>query len=342
MKGIGIIGCGHWGKNYLRVFKESREDIVVSAYDCDQEKLKNVSSRYSWVKISHNIEDILKDELIEAVAISTPATTHYELVKKALLSNKHVLVEKPFTLKSDQAKELVELSEERKLALMVSHTFLYNSAIRQIKRYIDNGECGKIYYLKATRTHLGLIREDVNAFWDLAPHDISIFNYLLGAMPIKVSVVGSQVIREGREDVGFATLFYPHNVIANIHVSWIDSHKEREVSIVAARQRIVFDDLNNLEKIRIFEKGIEVEREISNFGEFQLLLRDGNIVSPKVSDYEPLKKQCEHFLECVEQKKMPLTDGKNGFEIVKILEAFQESLAKNGEPVKVEEGSSYE
>jgi predicted dehydrogenase len=335
MKSIGIIGCGHWGKNYLRVFREISEDIAMSVSDNRPQVLDLISRRFPQIKVCHSPQDIFDDPKIEAVVIATPAVTHYELVKGAIRSAKHVLVEKPFTLHGSEAGELIDMAAQVKRVLMVSHTFLYNPAIVQIKRYIDSGDCGKIYYLKAVRTHLGLIRDDVNVFWDLAAHDISIFNFFLGALPISVSAVGSQVIKPGREDVGFATLVYPHGVIAGIHVSWIDSNKERQLSITAGRQRIVFDDLNNLEKIRIFEKGVEVERDVSNFGEFQLLLRDGNIISPKVESNEPLRKQCEHFLDCLNEGKQPLTDGKNGLQVVKALEALQESLAKNGAPVNI-------
>jgi predicted dehydrogenase len=335
MKGIGIIGCGHWGKNYLRVFREIGEDCELSICDSNSISLSSAIKMNPRVKSFKDVEDIFSDRNISAVVVSTPAATHYELVKKALSRGKHVLVEKPFTLKSGQAKELIDLAANTGLVLMVSHTFLYNPAIRLIKQYISKGTCGKIYYLKSVRTHLGLIREDVNVFWDLAAHDIAIFGYLLEAMPKSVSATGSQIIKEGREDVGFAVLNYPGNIIANIHVSWIDSHKERELSIVGSKERIVFDDLDNLEKVKIFEKGLEVERDISNFGEFQLLLRDGNIISPKVDAYEPLRKECEHFIECVDKGGRPLTDGKNGWEVVRVLEAFQESLAKKGAPVEI-------
>ena len=335
MKSIGIIGYGHWGKNYLRVFREISVDIAISVSDSRPQALEATGRRFSQVKTCGRPQDIFDDPSIEAVVIATPAATHYPLVKAALQSSKHVLVEKPFTIHSSEASELTELAAQAKRVLMVSHTFLYNPAIIQIKRYVDSGDCGKIYYLKAVRTHLGLIRDDVNVFWDLAAHDISIFNFFLGKTPVVVSAVGAQVIKPGREDVGFATLVYPHNVIAGIHVSWIDSNKERQISIVAGRQRIVFDDLNNLEKIRIFEKGVEVERDISNFGEFQLLLRDGSIISPKVEADEPLRKQCEHFLDCVAGGKQPLTDGKNGLEVVKVLEALQESLAASGAPISI-------
>lgn len=335
MKNIGIIGCGHWGQNYLRVFKEISEDITIGVCDVDKSKLCYLSRKYPKVKIFTKAKDLLRDEDIKAVVISTPTATHFELAKDAILKDKHVLVEKPLTLRSREAQELIGLAQKGHRVLMVSHTFLYNPAIEQIKKYIQSGDCGKVYYLKSARTHLGLIRRDVNVFWDLAPHDISIFNYLLDEMPIMVSATGSRFLDSAREDVGFVTLIYPGNIIGNIHVSWIDSNKERKISIVASKKRIIFDDLNNLEKIRIFEKGVEVERRISNFGEFQLLLRDGNIISPRVEASEPLKRECEHFFDCIKRKKTPLSDGKNGLEVVKVLESLQESLMQNGNPVKV-------
>lgn len=335
MNSIGIIGCGHWGQNYLRVFREISEDIAISVCDADKTRLHYLRQKYPSIKIFTGAKDLIRDKGIKAVVISSPASTHFEFAKEAVSKGKHVLVEKPLTLITREAEELVELAEKKRKVLMVSHTFLYNPAIEQVKKYIGSGKCGKVYYLQATRTHLGLIRKDVNVFWDLAPHDISIFNFLLGSSPLMVSATGSRLLNNPREDVGFVTLIYPDNIIGNIHVSWIDSNKERKISIVASKERIIFDDLNNLEKIRIYEKGIEVERQISNFGEFQLLLRDGDIISPKIEAYEPLKRECEHFLDCIKQKKNPLTDGKNGLEVVRVLESLQESLRQNGNSVKI-------
>jgi len=334
MNSIAIIGCGHWGKNYLRVFQDVSA-LGIHVFDANPAALKQTAQKHSFVLAHESFEDILNDPAIGAVVIATSADSHYSAARAALIAGKHVLVEKPFVLESRDGTELIALAKEKNLILMVSHTFLYNPAIRQIKKHIDSKTCGDIYYLRAVRTHLGLIRSDVNAFWDLAPHDIAIFNYFLDAMPISASATGREVIKGGREDVGFATLVYPGNIIANIHVSWIDSHKEREISIVAAKERIVFDDLNNLEKIRIFEKGIEVERDISNFGEFQLLLRDGNIISPKVDADEPLKIECEHFLDCINHNRPPLTGGENGLEVVRVLSAIDRSVKSKGEPVKI-------
>jgi predicted dehydrogenase len=334
MKEIAIIGCGHWGKNYLRVFSEI-SNAKIHIFDSNKKVVDTLAQKNSRISAHQDIDSIFQDSSIDAVVIAVPATAHHALVKRALESGKHVLVEKPFTMQASQGRELVTLAKACGKKIMVSHTFLYNPAIRQIKAHLDKKESGDIYYLKAARTHLGLIRDDVNALWDLAPHDISVFNYFLDDMPVSVSAIGSQIIRPGREDFCFATLVYPKNIIAHIHVSWIDSHKERQISIVAAKERIVFDDLNNLEKIRIFEKGIEVERDITNFGEFQLLLRDGDIVSPKVGADEPLRKECEHFIDCIDNNKEPFTNGTNGVEVVHVLEAIQKSLENNGQPINL-------
>jgi predicted dehydrogenase len=256
-----------------------------------------------------------------------------------LRAGKHVLVEKPITTKGDEAIELIDFAQSRGLTLMVGHTFLYNPGIRKLKDYIQQGDLGRVYYLYARRTNLGPIRRDVNALWDLAPHDISIFNYLLHSTPKWVSAVGSRVLRNHREDVGFISLSYPNDIVGNIHVSWADPNKVREVVVVGSNRRITFNDVNILEQVRVFEKGVEpvaTQSEISNYGEYQLQIRDGDIISPRIEASEPLKNQCNHFLECVTQGSRPLTDGWGGYAVVRVMEAIDRSLALNGAPVEVE------
>jgi predicted dehydrogenase len=250
---------------------------------------------------------------------------------------KHVLVEKPLTTNVEDGEALVRAAEGQERVLMVGHTFLYNAGIRKVKELVSGDGFGKIYYLHATRTNMGPVRHDVNALWDLAAHDVAIFNYLLDAQPQWVSAVGSRVLGNGREDVGFATLNYPDSVIANVHISWIDPNKVREVVVVGSQRRIVFDDLNNLERVRIFEKGIaHSELEADNFGEFRLLVRDGDIISPRVEASEPLKNLGAHFLDCIVQGKRPLSDGQNGVDVVRAMSAIDKSLSQSGAPVEVE------
>lgn len=332
---IGIIGCGHWGPNYLRNFSQLKKSQVVSCCDLSKENLDNVKRHFNSIEVTEDYGKVLKDKRIDAVVIATPAQTHYRITKDALLNYKHVLAEKPLSLKYGECKRLIELAKIKKKILMVGHTFLFNPAVRKLKQYIKRGALGKIYYLHATRTHLGLIRNDVNVNWDLVPHDISIFSYLLEETPIGVSALGGSFLRRPKQDVVFINLSYPKGIIANIHASWADSNKVREIQVIGSRARIVFDDLNNLEKVRLYKKGISVDKSYVNFGEFQLLLRDGDILSPKVVPEEPLKLQCQHFISCLLSGKRPFTDGESGAQVVKIMNAIDKSLKLGGKVIKV-------
>ena len=334
--GIGIIGCGNWGMNYVRVFGELPQATVVAVSDLRADRLKLVKQRFPTVRTCLGYEELLGDSEIESVVISTPATSHYAIAKECLLNRKHVLVEKPMTTNIEQAEELVALAEEMDVVLMVGHTFLYNAGIRKMKTCIDDDDFGEVYYLHATRTNLGPIRKDVNALWDLASHDVSILNYLLDCKPTWVSAVGAKVLRNSREDVGFITLGYPDDIVGNIRVSWADPNKVREVIVVGSNRRICFDDLNTMERIRIFEKGVISERaETGGFGEFRFLVRDGDIISPRIEASEPLKNEAAHFLDCIRTGTEPLTGGRNGLDVVEVMVAIQDSVARNGAPMQV-------
>jgi predicted dehydrogenase len=336
MLNIGIIGCGYWGINYVRVFNELPNSRVVFVGDPDEDRLRAVRGRYQLINTSTNCEEVITSKWVDAVIIAAPATTHFSIAQQCLLMGKHVLVEKPLTTSTCDAEVLIETAERQKLVLMVGHTFLYNSGVRKVKELVSSKDFGKMYYLHATRTNMGPIRHDVNALWDLAAHDVAVFNYLLDAHPQWVSAVGSQVLGKGREDVGFITLNYSQGIIANIHTSWVDPNKVRELVVVGSQCRIVFDDLNNLERVRIFEKGVApAELEPDNFGEHRLLVRDGDIISPRVEASEPLKNLCTHYLDCIEQGKQPLSDGHNGLAVVNVMSAIDESLAQFGTPVEV-------
>lgn len=332
---IGIIGCGYWGINYVRVFNELPESNVLAVCDKRADRLDYVNQRYPTVNMT-SIKDILDDVNIDAVVVTTQAATHFEIAKHCLLSKKHVLIEKPMTTSVDEGEKLIELAEKTGKVLMVGHTFLYNSGIRKVKEIISSEDFGKIYYLYATRTNLGPIRSDVNAIWDLAPHDVSILCYFLNTYSTWVSAIGSSVLPNKREDIGFITLGYPDNIIGNIHVSWIDPNKVREVVVVGSKRRVVFNDLNVSEPVRVFEKGVSTQKiQANSFGEFQLLLRDGDIMSPKVEHSEPLKEQCRHFLDCIGNGQVPLTDGQNGLNVIKVMATVERSMRKNGAPMEV-------
>jgi predicted dehydrogenase len=337
--GVAIIGCGYWGINYVRVFKELPQIASVTVCDQRPERLREVGERFPGVALTTDIDTVLRSDKIEAVVVSTPAAAHYEVTRRCLEAGKQVLVEKPITTKVDDAKKLIELAEANGVILMVGHTFIYNPAVQKVKTYIDQGEAGQVYCLYSRRTNLGPIRRDVNAIWDLAPHDVSIFNYLMNDMPSWVSAVGRNVLHNGYEDIGFISVGYADGTIGHIHVSWADPNKVREVVVVGSEKRIVFDDIKTMEQVRVFEKGVTVaEVEAPSYGEYRLQIRDGDILSPKVQVSEPLKNQCTHFLECVSQQRKPLTDGQAGLDVVRVMTAIDRSLEFEGVPVSIQYG----
>ena len=339
--GIAVIGCGYWGMNYVRIFNELVESRVVAVCDQSAERLKEVSRRFPGVYLTMQVDDAASQPGVDAVVVCTEATTHFHVTRRLLLAGRHILVEKPLTTTTAEADKLIELAESKSAILMVGHTFVFNAGVRKVKEYVQNGG-GRVYYLYARRTNLGPIRRDVNALWDLAPHDIAIFNYLLDGTPQWVSAVGGKVLRNCRDDVGFISLGYPENVLAHVHVSWADPDKAREVVVVKSDKRIVFNDLNGIEQVRVFEKGVStVEQEPLNYGEFRFEIRDGDIISPRIEPVEPLKHQCRHFLDCVRTGKRPISSGVEGRDVVSVLEAVNRSIECKGLQVEVESKGDY-
>jgi predicted dehydrogenase len=339
--GVAVIGCGYWGMNYVRIFNELVESRVVAVCDQSPDRLKEVAQRFPEVYLTTQIEDAATHPGVGAVIVCTEATTHYTVTRRLLSAGKHVLVEKPLTTTVEDSERLIDLAESNSAILMVGHTFIFNSGIQKVKEYVQKDD-GRVYYLYARRTNLGPIRRDVNALWDLAPHDIAIFNYLLDKTPEWVSAVGGKVLRNCRDDVGFVSLGYPDNILAHIHVSWADPDKAREVVVVKSDKRILFNDLNGLEQVRVFEKGVApIEQEPLNYGESRFEIRDGDIISPRVQASEPLKNQCRHFLECVRLGKRPISSGIEGREVVRVLAAINRSLACKGQQVGVQEKGEY-
>jgi predicted dehydrogenase len=339
--GIAIIGCGYWGMNYVRIFNELLDSQVRAVCDQKAERLREVVRRFPHVYFTSEVDEITSHPGVDAVIVCTEATTHYDITRRLLLAGKHVLVEKPLTTRSTDAEELIELAESRSATLMVGHTFVFNAGIRKVKEYLRDGN-GRVYYLYARRTNLGPIRRDVDALWDLAPHDIAIFNHLLDESPIWVSAVGGKVLGNCRHDVGFISLGYPDNVLAHVHVSWADPDKAREVVVVKSDKRIVFDDLNGVEQVRVCEKGVmPLDQEPLNYGELRFQIREGDIISPRIEPVEPLKDQCRHFLECVRAKKRPVSGGLEGLGVVRVLEAANRSIECKGIQVAVEGQPHY-
>ncbi len=333
--GVAILGSGYWGPNYIRNFDNFKNAEIKWVCDIDPNKLKLVSDKYPRIKTTSNFDQVLSDPEVEAVVIVTPTQTHYSLAKKALKANKHVLVEKPITTRSEEAKELIELAKRQSRVLMVGHIFMFNQAVRKIKNYVDEGLLGDVQYLYASRTGLGPIRHDVNALWDLSPHDISILLYLLNQRPESVIAFGESYVQKDIEDVVFVILHFPNHIIAKLHVSWLDPIKIRQMTVVGTQKMLVFDDVSVTEPLKIFDKGVSYEKPFGSYGDFHLQVRDGDILIPKVQPNEPLKLECENFIDAIREGKKIETPGESGYDVVKILEAATESLKSGGRRITI-------
>ena len=336
---IAVIGAGHWGPNLIRNFNNGRTASVVRVVDRDEKRLSQVHQRFNDIQTSDNASDAFDDPSVDAVVIATPTSTHHELVKAALAAGKHVLVEKPIAHDTAASDELVRLAEVAGLTLMVGHVFLFNGAVREAARIIDSGDLGKIFHISMVRTNLGPIRMDVDASWDLAAHDISVANFLLKSQPLTASAVGGDWINKGIADAVFTTLRYPNNVLVNLHVSWLNPRKVRDITIVGEQMMLTIDDMNLNEPIRIYDKGIkdDVSRPgwADTFGSFRSSVREGNVTIPRVALGEPLLAECEHFIECVTERKTPISSGVVGADVVRTLTAITESMSLNGAEVMV-------
>lgn len=337
MVNIGVIGYGYWGPNLVRNFAQMPESNLVACCDLNQDNLKKVKSLYPEIEVTQDIDSFLSNPLIDAVVIASSAVTHYEIAKKALLANKHVMVEKPLTLSSDTARDLINIAEKAGRILMVGHLLEYHPAVIYIKGLVDSGELGDIQYLYTQRLNLGQVRRDENALWSLAPHDISIIFYLLsGKEPVEVSARGESYITDGVEDVVFCSISCTDKVMAHIHVSWLDPHKIRKLTVVGNKKMAVFDDMESSEKVRIYDKGVGANPGYTPYGQ-DLTLRFGDITIPSIRMREPLRAECEHFIESIETGRPPRSDGYDGLRVVKVLEAAQASLKSGGKPIKISE-----
>ena len=330
---VGVVGFGYWGPNLVRNLDRLKDSELVAACDLSQDNLDKLTGLYPYVATTKDMGEFLSDYGLDAVVIATSAPSHYGLAKQALEADKAVYVEKPLTLTSAQAEELVHIADERDLTLMVGHLMEYHSAINWIRDYIASGELGEVLYLYAQRLNLGKVRTEENAFWSLAPHDVSIVLYLLGETPDAVSANGAAYVNEGVQDTVFANLHFPSGKIANIHVSWLDPHKVRKFTIVGSKKMLVFDDMNATEKIWIYDKGVEPV-EALGYGE-DLRLRFGDITVPFIKMAEPLSLEVQHFLDCVDSGETPRSDGRDGLRVVRVLEAVDESMAAGGAPVGI-------
>ncbi len=322
---IGIIGFGYWGPNLARNFHDMPASELVAIADMKEERLKQAYSLYPSVYLVKDYHELFHADL-DAVVISTPPATHYPIARECLEAGLNVLVEKPMTLNSRDAQALIDLAHAKDLILMVGHTFEYNSAVIALKKYIQSGELGDIYYIDAARLNLGLFQRDSNVIWDLAPHDISILLYLLNENPISVAAHGMPGVFDGICDVAYLSLTFPHRIPAYVHVSWLDPCKVRRVTVVGSKKMSVYNDVENEQKLKIYDKGVEAPPYTNGFGEFQCNYRRGDILIPNIRVVEPLRQECQHFVESVSTHTQPCSSGEDGLRVVKILEAAQRSM----------------
>jgi len=332
---IGVVGCGYWGPNLVRNFRSLGDCHLKMICDTSETRLKHVKSLYPEVSEAMDFSHMLNGANLDAVAIATAVKTHFPLARASLLAGKHTFIEKPMVASSKECEELISIANKQGLILMVGHTFLYSPAVRKIKEIVDCGDIGEIRYISARRLNLGLFQKDINVAWDLAPHDISIILHIMDDLPISVNCSGIAHITPGIEDVTTMWLTFRKQRSAVIQSSWVDPRKTREMTIVGSKRMIVYDDVAQLEKIRIYDARVERPAHYDTFAEFHYAYHHGDVYTPFVKQDEPLKTECQHFLDCIQHKRTPLTNGTKGLELVRILEASSESLRRSGAAVNL-------
>jgi predicted dehydrogenase len=338
MVNIGVVGCGYWGPKHIRVCHELKEANLTMVCDLDENRLRQVRTQYPYLETTNNFKTFVQNN-VDAVVIATPVNTHYRLAKEALLYNKHVLIEKPITATSREAMELIELAEKRNLVLMVGHTYEYHPAVDFLRKVVSSGELGDIYGIDADRLNLGLFRSDVNVLWDLAPHDISIMLALLDEDPVSVSARGAHCIDASVYDVAYLDILFASGAMGHIHVSWLHPRKIRQITIVGSHKMAVYDDVSETEKIHIYDKGLDVPNDGNGNNKFSAWppnYRYGDVIIPFISNAEPLKVECSHFINCITEGKKPRSDGWSGLKVTSILEAADRSLNNGGQREKLD------
>lgn len=335
--GVGVLGYGYWGPNLVRNFAERDHASLVAVSDLSVERLAEVHARHPLAKLTTDYRDILADPAVDAVVIATPVTSHFELAIRALEAGKHVLVTKPITADPNQAVQLIEAAEQRSLVLMVDHTFVYTGAVQTIKQLVEGGDLGHLYYYDSVRVNLGLFQNDVNVLWDLAVHDLAIMDYVLGRQPVAIAATGAAHIPGHQVNLAYLTCYFDGNLITHHHVNWLAPVKIRRTLIGGSRQMIVYDDLEPSEKVRVYDKGLTLATDKQGAIETLVGYRTGDMWAPRVSLVEGLRTEAQHFIECIEHKRQPLTDGPCGLRVTRILEAAAVSLHQRGKPVSLEE-----
>lgn len=333
---VGVIGCGYWGPNLIRVFSQHEDCTVVKCCDIKKNRLKFIQKRYSSVDVTTEYKDVVEDSDIDIVAIATPASTHFCLAKEALKNGKHILIEKPMVSSTEEAKQLVGVAKKRKKIICVDHTFIYTGAVRKIKEIISKGELGRIMYYDSVRINLGLFQHDINVVWDLGSHDISIMDFLLGEKPIEVSAIGMGHVHNDIENIAYISVMFNNNLLAHFHVNWLAPVKIRKTFIGGTKKMLVYDDLEGGDKIKVYDRGVTVRKNPKDIHKLLIGYRFGSMYSPFFDLTEALVVECGHFIDCIKQSKAPITDGLSGLRVVKILEAADRSLKNNGKSQKIE------
>ena len=328
---VGVVGCGYWGPNLIRNFRSLPDCRLKTMCDLNKDRLKHLKTLYPEVESSADFDAVVKDPEIDAIAIATAVRFHHKMAKDCLLAGKHTFIEKPMASSSAECEELIQLAAKNGLTLMVGHTFLYSPAVRKVKEVIAKGEIGELRYISSRRLNLGLFQKDINVAWDLAPHDISIVLYILEESPTSVNCRGhAHMSRGGVEDVTTMCLMFKKGKFVTIQNSWLDPRKVREMTFVGTKRMIVYDDVEPLEKIKIYDARVEVPPHYDTFAEFQYAYHYGDIYIPYIKQEEPLKAECQHFLDCIRSGATPISSGKQGLQLVRILEAASSSLQNGG------------
>jgi predicted dehydrogenase len=334
---VSVVGCGYWGQNLLRNFCELEEAEVLIACDADPRSLARSHQRYPTLEVTQNYKDVLADPRVEAVVLATPVSTHYPFALQALEAGKHVLVEKPLAQSARQVQDLIELAERMGKTLMVDHTFLYTAAVRRMKTLVDSGEIGDLLYFDSVRISLGLVQSDINVLWDLGPHDFSIMDHLCNREPISISATGVKHLETPYQNIAYVTVQFEDNLIAHFHLNWLAPVKVRRTMLGGSKKMIVYDDMENSEKVRVYDKGITQNHDPERRAKMLTGYRNGDMLAPNLEGGEALRLMAREFVTSIAEKRAPLSDGHAGLRIVRLLEAAQESIEQNGRVVHLKE-----
>ena len=333
---VAIIGCGYWGQNLIRNFYEVEGAVLKTVCDLEERSLKRVERRFPTVQLSQNFEEVLADPAIDAVVIATPISTHYSYAEKALLAGKHVLVEKPLTTSAARVLDLMDIAEQAKKKLMVDHTFLFTSAVRKMKQLIDSGEIGDLLYFDSIRINLGLVQSDTNVLWDLGPHDFSIMDYLCDLEPKSVSANAVKHLHCPHDNIAYVTVRFSNNLIAHFHLNWLAPVKVRTTIVGGSKKMIVYDDMENSEKIKVYDRGITQNHDPARRERMLTGYRNGDILVPNLENTEALKLMAQEFINSIREDRQPLTDGSSAYRVVRLLEAAQRSIEQNGREIDLD------